>query len=97
MFTYLGVKTRLAESLNSVLNVKALVGAFNLEEALVGASLWLWKPIVNWWIVCSTNVDTAQLWTGFWGEGQADGSREREAQYKGELRIYHPDVSFITH
>ena len=28
--------------------MKALVGAFNLEKALVGAfSWWLWKPIVE--------------------------------------------------
>ena len=31
------VNARLAECLNSVLNVKALVGAFNQEKALVGA------------------------------------------------------------
>ena len=35
--TYLGVNARLALCLNSVLNVKALVGAFNQEKALVGA------------------------------------------------------------
>ena len=32
-----GVNARLAYCLNSILNVKALVGAFNQEEALVGA------------------------------------------------------------
>ena len=32
-----GVNARLVECLNSVLNVKALVGAFNQEKALVGA------------------------------------------------------------
>ena len=37
MSTYRGVNARLAECLNSVLNVKALVGAFNQEKALVGA------------------------------------------------------------
>ena len=31
----LGVNARLAQCLNSVLNVKALVGAFNQEKALV--------------------------------------------------------------
>ena len=36
MSTYHGVKARLA-CLNSVLNVKALVGAFNQEMAIVGA------------------------------------------------------------
>ena len=35
--TYRGVNAHLAECLNSVLNVKALVGAFNQERALVGA------------------------------------------------------------
>ena len=37
MSTYRGVNARLAKCLNSVLNVKALVGAFNQEKALVGA------------------------------------------------------------
>ena len=32
-----GVNVRLAQCLNSVLDVKALVGAFNQEKALVGA------------------------------------------------------------
>ena len=32
-----GVNARLAQCLNIVLNVKALVGAFNQEKALVGA------------------------------------------------------------
>ena len=32
----MGVNARLAKCLNSVLNVKALVGAFNQEKALVG-------------------------------------------------------------
>ena len=35
--TYCGVNACLAQCLNSVLNVKALVGAFNQEKALVGA------------------------------------------------------------
>ena len=35
--TYRGVNALLALCLNSVLNVKALVGAFNQEKALVGA------------------------------------------------------------
>ena len=33
-----GVYARLAPCLNSVLNVKALIGAFNQEKALVGPS-----------------------------------------------------------
>ena len=37
MSTYHGVNARLAKCLNSVLNVKALVGTFNKEKALVGA------------------------------------------------------------
>ena len=37
MSTYRGVNARLAYSLNSVLNVKALEGTFNQEKALVGA------------------------------------------------------------
>ena len=35
--TYLGVNARLAWCLNSVLNVKALVSAFNQEKGIVGA------------------------------------------------------------
>ena len=35
--TYCGVNARLAKCLNSVLNVKALVGTFNQEKVLVGA------------------------------------------------------------
>ena len=35
--TYRGVNAHLSECLNSVLNVKALAGAFNQEKALVGA------------------------------------------------------------
>ena len=37
MSTHRGVNVCLAQCLNSVLNVKALVGAFNQEKALVGA------------------------------------------------------------
>ena len=37
MFTYHGVNVRLAKCLNSVLNVKAVLAAFNQEKALVGA------------------------------------------------------------
>ena len=37
MSTYCWVNARLAYCLNSVLNVKALVGAFNQEKALEGA------------------------------------------------------------
>ena len=35
--TYRGVTACLAQCLNSVLNVKAVVGTFNQEKALVGA------------------------------------------------------------
>ena len=37
MSTYRGVNVHLAQCLNSVLNVKAVVAAFNQEKALVGA------------------------------------------------------------
>ena len=37
MSTYCGVNAHLAYCLNSVLNVKALIGTFNQEKALVGA------------------------------------------------------------
>ena len=37
MSTFRGVNARLAWCLNSVLNVKVLVDAFNQEKALVGA------------------------------------------------------------
>ena len=37
MSTLRGVNARLAQCLNSVLNVKAVVAAFNQEKALVGA------------------------------------------------------------
>ena len=52
VYTYCGVKARLAYCLNSVLNVKALIGAFNQEKALVGA----FSVIVqfHWLIVYST-------------------------------------------
>ena len=42
-----GVNVRLAKCLNSVLNVKALVGAFNLEKALVGAFSVIVQPVVK--------------------------------------------------
>ena len=45
--TYHGVNTRLAKCLNSVLNVKALVGAFNQEKALVGALVGAFSVIVK--------------------------------------------------
>ena len=41
------VKACLAWCLNSVLNVKALVGAFNQEKALVGAFSVIVKPVVE--------------------------------------------------
>ena len=37
MSTYRGVNVHLAYCLNNVLNVKAVVAAFNQEKALVGA------------------------------------------------------------
>ena len=37
MSTYRGVNAHLSKCLNSVLNVKAVVGAFNQEKALLGA------------------------------------------------------------
>ena len=42
-----GVNTRLTKCLNSVLNVKALVGAFNQEKALVGAFSVIVQPVVE--------------------------------------------------
>ena len=45
MSTYHGVDARLAKCLNSVLNVKALVGAFNQEKALVGAFSMIVQPV----------------------------------------------------
>ena len=44
---YRGVNTRLAKCLNSVLNVKAVVGAFNQEKALVGAFSVIVHPVVE--------------------------------------------------
>ena len=51
-----GVNDRLASCLNSVLNVKAVVAAFNQEMALVAA----FSVIVQLhrFIVYSTNIDT---------------------------------------
>ena len=47
-----------ARRLNSVLNVKALVSAFNQEKALVGA----FSVIVqNRWIVCSSSLHRAPV------------------------------------
>ena len=42
-----GVNARLAQCLNSVLNVKALVGAYNQEKALVGAFSVIVQPVVE--------------------------------------------------
>ena len=46
MSTYRGVNAGLAKCLNSVLNVKALVVAFNQEKALIGASM-IVKAVVS--------------------------------------------------
>ena len=59
MSTYCGVNVRLAKCLNSVLNVKAVVAAFNQEKDLVGA----FSVIVHRLIVCSTNGDTGRCCT----------------------------------
>ena len=42
-----GVNAHLAKCLNSVLNVKALVGAFNQEKALVGAFSVIVQPVLE--------------------------------------------------
>merc|ERR1711978_439459 len=42
-----GVNARLAWCLNSVLNVKAVVAAFNQEKALVGAFSVIVQPVVE--------------------------------------------------
>ena len=47
MSTYRGVNACLAYCLNTVLNVKALVGAFNQEKALVGAFSVIVQPVVE--------------------------------------------------
>ena len=47
MSTYRGVNARLAQCHDSVLNVKALVGAFNQEKALVGAFSVIVQPVVE--------------------------------------------------
>ena len=47
MSTYSGVNVCLAWCLNSVLNVKVLVGAFNQEKALVGAFSVIVKTVVE--------------------------------------------------
>ena len=47
MSTYSVVNARLAYCLNSVLNVKALVGAFNQEKALVGAFSVIVQPVME--------------------------------------------------
>ena len=59
VYTYCGVKARLAYCLNSVLNVKALIGAFNQEKALVGA----FSVIVQFHrlIVCSTKTHSPNV------------------------------------
>ena len=44
----------LAQCLNSVLNVKALVGAFNQEKALVGAFSVIVKPIEHYTALVTT-------------------------------------------
>ena len=45
--TYHGVNSHLAQCLNSVLNVKALEGAFNQEKALVEAFSVIVQPVVE--------------------------------------------------
>ena len=45
--TCCGVNARLAKCLNSVLNVKALVGAFNQEKAPEGAFAVIVQPVVE--------------------------------------------------
>ena len=47
MSTYRGVNTSLEQCLNSVLNVKVLVGAFNQEKGLVGAFSVKVQPVVE--------------------------------------------------
>ena len=47
MSTYRGVNARLAWCLNSVINVKAVVAAFNQEKALVGAFSVIVQPVVE--------------------------------------------------
>ena len=42
-----GANARPAKCLNSVLNVKALVGTFNQEKALVGAFYVIVQPVVE--------------------------------------------------
>ena len=42
-----GMNARLAYCLNSVLNVKAVVAAFNQEKALVGAFSVIVQPVVE--------------------------------------------------
>ena len=46
MSTYCGVNICLAYCLNSVLNVKVVVAAFNQEKALVGAFSVIVQPVV---------------------------------------------------
>ena len=69
--SYRGVSTRLAKCLNSVLNVKALVAAFNQERALIGAffmimnlcgdlCLNLYYPPCLFWSSLSLNTKTTE-------------------------------------
>ena len=64
VYTYCGVKARLAYCLNSVLNVKALIGAFNQEKALVGAFSMIVQfhrliDLLHWFFIKVLNVTQA--------------------------------------
>ena len=62
--TYHGVNTRLAQCLNSVLNVKVLVGTFNQEKALVGAVSMIVKLQTSRMLVSSSSGVGRRLRTG---------------------------------
>ena len=74
-----GVNARLAKCLNSVLNLKAVVTAFNQEKALVGA-LGAFSVITN----LRMELFEALVVMGEWSEGMAEPA---EVVWSGDLFI----------
>ena len=97
MSTYRGVNACLAYCLNSVLNVKTLVGAFNQEKSLVGA----FSVITNLRVDLRFKLYRLPVVAGCPGEGVLEGGGEVEhgpgqddvvvgAQKEGDHHGAHP-------
>ena len=82
MSTYRGVNAHLASRLNSVLNVKAVVGTLNQEKALEGAFSMIVQ--LHRLIVCSTNL---KMFTGILTQPTGDGFLLAALVPGGQLRV----------